>query len=191
MACIQRAFRCRGIGGGRRPNGLIWTCCCALCWFGCAASRGFARFKPRLKKAREHLEALRSFAGELLPEQTMAELRRLMACHQLASAQLRESEAERDRVLTVARPDREERMIRLLAQIVGLGMKMAMVLVRKILNRSVTAAPLPAMPAFPAHHSKAAAWKREQRIDRTGNAGLCRILVQLLGAGCASSRPAR
>src|SRR3546814_14965704 len=65
----------------------------------------------------------------------MAELRRLMVRHRLASEQLREIEAERDRVLTVARPDREERMIRLLVQIVGLGMETATVLVREMLCR--------------------------------------------------------
>src|SRR3546814_17041945 len=65
----------------------------------------------------------------------MAELRRLMTRHRLASEQLREIEAERDRVLTVARPDREERMIRLLVQIVGLGVETVTVLVRAMLCR--------------------------------------------------------
>src|SRR3546814_10777249 len=78
-----------------------------------------------------HLEALRDFAGAPLPEQTMAELRRLMARHRLASEHLHDIEAARDRVLTVARPDREERMIQLLVQIVGLGVETATVLVRE------------------------------------------------------------
>src|SRR3546814_16386480 len=65
----------------------------------------------------------------------MAELRRLMVRHRLASEQLREIEAARDRVLTVARPDREERMIRLLVQIVGLGVETATVLVREMFCR--------------------------------------------------------
>src|SRR3546814_13167832 len=75
-----------------------------------------------------HLEALRGFAGAPLPEQTMAELRRLMARHRLASEHLHDIEAARDRVLTVARPDREERMIQLPVQIVGLGVETATVL---------------------------------------------------------------
>src|SRR3546814_4226916 len=48
---------------------------------------------------------------------------------------LGEIEAARDRVLTVARPDREERMIRLLVQIVGLGVETATVLVREMFCR--------------------------------------------------------
>src|SRR3546814_16307208 len=69
---------------------------------------GAAGFKPRLKKATAPLAALRDFAGAPLPEQTMAALRRLMVRHRLASEQLSALEAERDRVLTVARTDRGE-----------------------------------------------------------------------------------
>src|SRR3546814_19496587 len=58
---------------------------------------GAAGFKPRLKKAMAHLEALRDFAGAPLPEQTMAELRRLMARHRLASEHLHAIEAESGR----------------------------------------------------------------------------------------------
>src|SRR3546814_10220601 len=58
-----------------------------------------------------------------------------MARHRLASEHLHDIEAARDRVLTVARPDREERMIQLLVQIVGLGVETATVLVREMLCR--------------------------------------------------------
>lgn len=46
---------------------------------------GVSGFKPRLKKAAERLETLHTFAGEPLPEQLMAELRRLMTRQQLLS----------------------------------------------------------------------------------------------------------
>src|SRR5688572_14841271 len=59
---------------------------------------GVSTFRPRLKKAAEQLEHVRSFAGAPLPPQTMAELRRLMARHRLVSEQLRELEAARDRI---------------------------------------------------------------------------------------------
>jgi transposase len=60
----------------------------------------------------ERLDELRNFAGAPLPAKTMAELRRLMARHRLLCEQLREIEAERDRVATAPQPDRAERMIR-------------------------------------------------------------------------------
>jgi hypothetical protein len=53
---------------------------------------GIAGFRPRLKKAVERLEALRSFAGLPLPGKTMAGLRRLMARHALLCEQLQWSD---------------------------------------------------------------------------------------------------
>lgn len=141
---------------------------------------GIAGFKPRLKKAVEHLEALRDFAGAPLPEQTMAELQRLMVRHRLASAQLREIEAERDRVLTLDRPDRAERMIQLLARIVGLGTETATVLVREMLCRRFrdrrAVASYCGLTGTP---FKSGGMEREQGIGRHGNARVRRILGQL------------
>jgi transposase len=141
---------------------------------------GVAGFKPRLKKAMEHLEELRSFGGAPLPEKTMAELRRLMVRHRLASEQIREIEAERDRVLTVAQPDRAERMIRLLVGIVGLGVETATVLVREILCRPFrdrrAVASYAGLNGTP---FRSGGMEREQGIDRSGNARVRRILVQL------------
>lgn len=58
---------------------------------------GIVGFKPRLKKAIERLDALRTFAGSPLPPKTMAELTRLMVRHRLVSDQLREIEECTDR----------------------------------------------------------------------------------------------
>lgn len=141
---------------------------------------GVVGFKPRLKKAMAHLEALRDFAGAPLPEQTMAALRRLMARHRLASEQLREIEAERDRVLTVDRPDRAARMIQLLARIVGLGVETATVLVREMLCRRFrdrrAVASYAGLTGTP---FRSGGMEREQGIGRHGNARVRRILGQL------------
>jgi transposase len=72
---------------------------------------GIAGFRPRLKKAAEHLERLRAFDGRPLPPNTKANLERLLAQHRLLSQQLKEIETARERVLAVADPDRMERMI--------------------------------------------------------------------------------
>jgi transposase len=141
---------------------------------------GIAGFKPRLKKAMEHLEALRDFAGAPLPAKTMAELKRLMARHRLASAQLREIEAERDRVLTVARPDREERMIQLLTQIVGLGTETATLLVREMFCRPFRdRRAIAGYAGLTGTPFRSGGMEREQGLDRSGNARVRRILVQL------------
>jgi len=141
---------------------------------------GVVGFKPRLKKAMAHLEALRDFAGAPLPEQTMTALRRLMARHRLASEQLREIEAERDQVLVVARPDRAERMIQLLVRIVGLGVETATVLVREMLCRRFrdrrAVASYAGLTGTP---FKSGGLDREQGIGRHGSARVRRILGQL------------
>lgn len=147
---------------------------------GLLCLHGVTGFKPRLKKAMERLEALRDAGGAALPPHTMAELRRLMARHRLASQQIKEIEAERDRVMAVAKPDRSERMIQLLVRIHGLGVETATVLVREVLCRSFRdrrkLASYVGVTGTPFHSG---GMTREQGIDRHGNARARRILVQL------------
>ncbi|MDV7395204.1 IS110 family transposase, partial [Arthrospira platensis SPKY1] len=50
---------------------------------------GISGFKPRLKKAMQHLESLRAANGQALPPNTMERLRRLMAQHRQLTEQLR------------------------------------------------------------------------------------------------------
>lgn len=141
---------------------------------------GVVGFKPRLKKAMERLEALRSFAGTPLPEKTMAEVKRLMARHRLVSDQLKEIEAERDQVMTREDPDRAERMIRLLVRIYGLGVETATLLVREMFCRSFrdrrALASFAGLTGTPFHSGGT---EREQGIGKNGNARVRRILMQL------------
>jgi transposase len=134
--------------------------------------QGIAGFRPRLKKAAERLEQLRRFAGMPLPAQTMAELRRLMARHRLLCEQLQEIEAARDRVATALQPDQSERMIQHLAQIVGLGLETASLLVREMLCRRFR--DRRAVASFagpPARRSAAAAWRVSKASARTAMRG--------------------
>jgi hypothetical protein len=50
---------------------------------------GIQGFKPGLKKAAEHLEALRTVEGEPLPPNTLARLHRLLERRRLISEQIR------------------------------------------------------------------------------------------------------
>jgi transposase len=133
--------------------------------------QGIIGVRPRLKKAAERLDELRSFAGMPLPDKTIAELRRVMARHRLVSEQLREIEAERDRVATAAHPDRAERMIQHLAQIVGLGLETATLLVRERLCRPFrdrrAVAGFAGLTGTP---FRSGGMEREQGIGKNGNA---------------------
>jgi transposase len=96
---------------------------------------GVADFRPRLKKAPEHLEELRTFDGRPLPPNMKASLDRLMAQHRLLSEQLKEIETARERVAAAANPDRIERMIQALAALVGVGVETATTLVHEVFSR--------------------------------------------------------
>jgi transposase len=139
-----------------------------------------AGFRPPLKNAVERLDALRSFAGVPLPAKAMAELRRLMARHRLLSERPREIESERDRMATAARPDRAERMIQHLAQIVGLGLETATLLVREMFCR-----PFPDRRAVASFAGltgtpfRSGSLEREQGIGKNGNPRVRRIVMQL------------
>ena len=150
---------------------------------------GVVGFRPRLKKAAERLDELRSFAGTPLPAKTMAELRRLMARHRLLAEQLQEIEAERDRVATATHPDRAERMIRHLAQIVGLGLETATVLVREMLcrpfrdRRAVAGfAGLTGTPFRSGGHRARAGDRQERQCARPPHRGAARLALAALPA---------
>ena len=141
---------------------------------------GVAGFKPRLKKAMERLEQIRDFAGAPLPPHIMAELRRLMERHRLASQQLRELEAARDRVAEVTEPDQSERMIQILIRIVGLGAETATLLVRELFCRSFRdRRALANFVGLTGTPFRSGGMDREQGIGKNGNAHVRRIVMQL------------
>jgi transposase len=97
---------------------------------------GIAGFKPRLKKAAERLDALRSFVGAPLPPMLLEELKRLMMRHRMLSEQLREIEAAREQAALAAEPDCAVQQIQMLARLVGLGLATATGLTREVFCRS-------------------------------------------------------
>jgi transposase len=97
---------------------------------------GIAGFKPRLKKAAERLDDLRSFAGAPLPPMLQEELHRLMTRHRMLSEQLREIEAAREQAAMAAEPDCAVQQIQMLARLVGLGLATASGLTREVFCRS-------------------------------------------------------
>jgi len=141
---------------------------------------GIAGFRPRLKKAAERLQALRSFAGSPLPAKTMAQLERLMTRHRLVSEQMAQIEAQRDQVVQLAEPDREERMIKLLASIYGLGLETATLLVRELLCRPLRdRRAVAAFAGLAGTPFRSGGMEREQGISKSGNPRVRRIVMQL------------
>ncbi|MGY4286304.1 transposase [Bradyrhizobium sp. LM2.7] len=80
---------------------------------------GIRGFNPKLKKAAERLDGLRTPEGEPIPPNTLAELRRDMARRRLVSDQIRQIEDARLERLKQAPSDGPHAMVRLLARVIG------------------------------------------------------------------------
>jgi transposase len=139
---------------------------------GLLARFGVADFRPRLKTAAKRLDELRAFDGEPLPPNTRASLERLMAQHQLLSAQLKEIEAARARL---------ERMIQALAGVVGVGVETATTLAHEVFSRRFrdrrALAGFVGMTGTPYDSGGS---RREQGLSKNGNPRVRRILTQLM-----------
>src|SRR5260370_24623746 len=98
---------------------------------------GIRRFKPSLRAAPARLEGLRTHEGTPLPPNTLAEFRRDLARLHLINDQIREIEAARRERLEQRPDDGAHPMVRLLAQIIGVGIETADMLVQEILSRNL------------------------------------------------------
>jgi transposase len=95
---------------------------------------GIQGFKPGLKKAAEHLEALRTIEGESLPPNTLAKLHRLLERRRLIGEQIKG--IEQNAAQAVERdPTGPNALVLLLAQIKGL--ETAQMLVHEVLSRNL------------------------------------------------------
>ncbi|MBV8576550.1 MAG: IS110 family transposase, partial [Acetobacteraceae bacterium] len=142
---------------------------------------GICGFKPRLKKAAQHLEQLRTPDGKALLAKTMDRLRRLMAQHRLLTEQLKDIETARQQVVAVVAPDRIERMIQLLVHIVGLGVETATTLVHEVFSRRFRdRRAIAAFVGLAGTPFNSGGSTREQGISKNGNPRVRRIMTQLM-----------
>ena len=141
---------------------------------------GVVGFNPRLKSAEQKLAALRAPGGRPLPPNAMNSLRLLLAQHRLLSQQMREIEAVREKVVELNWPDRLQRMIQMLARLVGVGVETATVLVYEVFSRQFkdrrALAGFVGMTGTP---YDSGASKTEQGISKNGNPRVRRMLGQL------------
>ncbi len=147
---------------------------------GTLARLGIRGFKPTLRSAAEQLEMLRTPEGGLLPPNTMAEVGRDMARLRFIKAQIEEIEAARLDRMAQQPDDRAHAMIRLLAQIVGVGIETADMLVREILSRDLrdrrAVARYAGLTGAPDESGRR---RREKGLARAGSARVRHGMVQL------------
>src|SRR6266478_4911344 len=141
---------------------------------------GIRGFNPKLKKAVERLDALRTPEGEPIPPNTLAELRRDMARRRLVGDQIRQIEDTRLERLEQTPGDGPHAMVRLLARVIGVGIETADMLVQEVLSRNMrdrrAIARYAGLTGSPDESGRK---RREKGLARSGNARVRRGMIQL------------
>jgi transposase len=141
---------------------------------------GIRGFNPKLKKAAERLDGLRTPEGEPIPPNTLAELRRDMARRRLVSDQIRQIEDARLERLKQTPSDGPHAMVRLLARVIGVGVETADMLVQEVLSRSMrdrrAIARYAGLTGSPDESGRK---RREKGLTRSGNARVRRGMIEL------------
>jgi transposase len=154
---------------------------------GALARLGIRGFNPKLRKAAEQLEQLRTGAGEPLPPNTLAELRRDMAQLRFVADQIQQIEKARETRLAKAPREGAHPMVLMLASIKSVGLETAEMLVVEVLTRhlrdrravaryggrATCATGLTGSP------DESGSRSREKGLARAGNARVRRGMIQL------------
>jgi transposase len=144
------------------------------------ARLGIRGFKPALRHAAERLETLRTPEGVALPPNLLAELRRDMARLRFVTDQIEQIEEARLERLEQQPATGRNAMVRLLAQVVGVGVETADMLVHEVLSRGLrdrrAVARYAGLTGAP---DESGSKRREQGLSRAGNARVRRGMIQL------------
>jgi transposase len=147
---------------------------------GCLARFGVRGFKPTLRRAPERLAELRTPEGAALPPHTLAEPRRDMARLRLITDQIKEAEGARAERIEKASGKGANAMARLLAQVVGVGVETADMLVHEVLSRPLRDRKAVARYAgLTGAPDESGARRREKGLAKAGNARVRRGMIQL------------
>ena len=141
---------------------------------------GIRGFNPKLKKAAERLEGLRTPDGEPIPPNTLSELRRDMERRRFVRDQIRQIEDARLDRLEQAPGDGPPAMVRLLGRVLGVGIETADMLVQEVLSRNLrdrrAVARYAGLTGSPDESGRR---RREKGLARSGNARVRRGMIQL------------
>jgi transposase len=144
------------------------------------ARLGVRGFKPTMRNALERLDALRTPEGTALPPNTRAELHRDMARLQFVTEQIQQIEAARSQRLEQAGAEGPNAMVRLLAQVVGVGIETADMLVHEVLSRNLRDRRAVARYAgLTGSPDESGNRRREKGLAKAGNARVRRGMIQL------------
>src|SRR5436305_6279190 len=140
---------------------------------------GIRNFKPTLGKAAERLAELRTPEDVPLPENTLAELKRDMARLSLVKDQIKA--IERDRLVRIAKAANHgpNVMVQLIAQVIGIGLETADMLVQEILSRNLrdrrAVARYGGLTGSP---DESGSRRREKGLPRSGNSRVRRGMIE-------------
>ena len=141
---------------------------------------GIRNFKVKLRKAADRLATLRGLEDEPLPPNTVAELRRDMARLQLIREQIKAIEKARLEHLKKAPRKGTHPMLLMLAQIMGIGVETADMLVHEVLSRNLrdqrAVARYGGLTGAP---DESGTKRREKGLARAGNARVRHGMMQL------------
>jgi transposase len=141
---------------------------------------GIRGFNPKLKKASDRLESLRTPEAEPIPPNALAELKRDMERRRLISDQIRKIELTRIERLERTPDKGPNAMVRLLARVMGIGMETADMLVHEVLSRNLRDRRAVARYAgLTGSPDRSGAISRDKGLARSGNARVRRGMVQL------------
>jgi transposase len=144
------------------------------------ARLGIRSFNPKLKKAPERLEHLRTPEGETIPPNTLAELQRDLARKRLVAEQIRQIEKARLEQLKQAPKTGPNLMVLVLMRVIGIGIETADMLVKEILSRNLrdrrAVARYGGLTGSPDESGSSC---REKELSRSGNARVRRGMIQL------------
>ncbi|MFZ0854219.1 MAG: IS110 family transposase [Hyphomicrobiaceae bacterium] len=144
------------------------------------ARLGIRNFNPKLKKAPERLEHVRTPEGEPIPPNTLAELMRDLERKRLVHEQILNIEKARLEQLKRAPKVGPNLMVLLLVRVIGIGIDTADMLVKEVLSRNLrdrrAVARYGGLTGSPDESGKK---RREKGLARSGNARVRRGMIQL------------
>jgi transposase len=147
---------------------------------GTLARLGIRNFNPKLKRAPDRLQHVRTPEGEPIPLNTLSELRRDMQRLRLVHEQIRQIERARLECIKQTPNNGPNAMVLLLARVIGVGIETADMLVREVLSRNLrdqrAVARYGGLTGSPDESGKK---RREKGLARSGNARVRRGMIQL------------
>ena len=144
------------------------------------ARLGIRGFNPKLRKAPERLESLRTPEEHPIPPNTLDEMRRDLARLAILREQIKAIEQARLERLQQAPDTGPNAMIRLLAGVLGVGIETADMLVQEVLSRNLRdRRALGRFVGLTGAPDESGARRREKGLAKTGNARVRRGMIQL------------